>query len=157
MKKIQYSVRPMKNRETGETAYYSALQLTGVVSLKEFADHITSHNSVYSKGTIVGVQTEMADCLRELLLQGYKIDLGGIGTFEPSIGSEGTETRNEFSATQIVRMGVNFAPGDDLQNLRRDAEFEKTSTRKVQAAALKAQNEGKTNANWAEEEENEGE
>ena len=152
MKKIQYSVRPMKNRETGEIRYYSALQLTGVVSIDELAEHITEHNSVYSKGTIVGVLTEMGCCLRELILQGYKVEFGGIGTFEPAIGSEGSETRADFSATQITRMGVNYSPGKDLQNLRRDAEFEKTTSRKAQAAALKAQNAGQESASWGDEE-----
>ena len=150
MKKIQYSVamlaNPM-NAEEGKKAY-AKLQLTGVVSITELAEHITDHNSVYSKGTIVGILTELSVCMRELILQGYKIDLGDIGTFAPSISSTGIEKKEDFSAQNITLMAVNFQAGKAFEQLRRDAEFEKTITRKAQAAALKAETEGATTADW---------
>ena len=144
MKKIQYSVAMMQNpmRPDEEKKAYANLQLTGIVSLNELADHISEHNSVFSKGTIVGIITELSVCMRELILQGYKLDLGDIGTFAPSISSEGAENREKFTASYIKTMGVNFQPGEAFENLRRDAEFEKTTTRKAQAATLAAQMAG---------------
>jgi predicted histone-like DNA-binding protein len=155
MKKIQYSVALMKNpiHEGDPEKAYANIQQTGVVSLDELAEHITEHNSVFSKGTIVGILTELGVCMRELILQGYKVHLGEIGTFAPAITSEGAESKEKFSAQNIKTMGVNYNPGHAFENLRRDAEFEKTSTRKAQAAALKAENEGKTTADWTAEEE----
>ena len=44
-----------------------------------------------------------------------------------------------------------------VDNLRRDAEFEKTTTRKAQAATLAAQIAGHTTADWTPEEEEEEE
>ncbi len=137
---------PMNAEETKKA--YAKLQLTGVVSINELAEHITDHNSVYSKGTIVGILTELSVCMRELILQGYKIDLGDIGTFAPSISSTGIEKKEEFSAQNITMMAVNFQAGKAFEQLRRDAEFEKTITRKAQAAALKAETEGATTADW---------
>ena len=155
MKKIQYSVAMMANPMNAEEAKkaYANLQLTGVVALTELAEHITEHNSVYSKGTIVGVLTELGVCMRELILQGYKIQLGDIGSFSPTVSSEGIEKKEEFTAQNIKSMSVLFSAGTALQNLRRDAEFEKTITRKAQAAALKAETEGSTVADWTPEEE----
>ena len=150
MKKIQYSVAMMANPmrpEDGMIAY-SNLQLTGNIDINELASHITEHNSVFSKGTVVGVLTELSVCMRELILQGYKILLGEIGTFAPAISSDGAKTKDEFSATNIKAMGINFQPGEAFDNLRRDAQFQKTITRKAQAAALAAENEGKTTADW---------
>ena len=150
MKKIQYSVAMMANPmrpEDGKKAYAN-LQLTGNIDINELAAHITEHNSVFSKGTVVGVLTELSVCMRELILQGYKIQLGDIGLFSPSISSEGAESKEKFSASNIKEMTVNYHNGMAFENLRRDAEFEKTSTRKAQAAALKAENEGKTSADW---------
>ena len=150
MKKIQYSVAMMANPmrpEDGKKAYAN-LQLTGNIDINELAAHITEHNSVFSKGTVVGVLTELSVCMRELILQGYKIQLGDIGLFAPSISSEGAESKEKFSASNIKEMSVNYHYGAAFENLRRDAEFEKTSTRKAQAAALKAENEGKTSADW---------
>ena len=153
MKKIQYSVAMMKNIRTGEQKAYANLQLTGIVNISELAAHITEHNSVFSKGTIVGILTELGVCMRELILQGYKIDLGDIGTFAPSISSEGAAQKADFTAQYIKEMGINFLPGKAFDHLRRDAEFEKTTTRKAQAAALAAQTAGEESASWADEEE----
>ena len=159
MKKIQYSVAMMANPMKPEEAKkaYANLQLTGIVDINELAEHITDHNSVFSKGTIVGILTELSVCVRELILQGYKVKLGDIGTFSPSISSQGAKTKDEFSSSNIKEMDVNFQAGIAFDNLRRDAEFERTTTRKAQAAALKAENEGKTTADWTPEPEEEEE
>ena len=159
MKKIQYSVAMMANPMKPEEAKkaYANLQLTGIVDINELANHITEHNSVFSKGTVVGVLTELSVCMRELILQGYKILLGEIGTFAPAISSEGAETKEDFSATNIKTMGINFQPGIAFDNLRRDAQFQKTITRKAAAAALAAENAGATTADWTPQEEEEEE
>ncbi len=150
MKKIQYSVAMLQNNMRPEEPpkAYANLQLTGVVDINEMAEHIAHHNSVFSKGTIVGILTELSVCMRELILQGYKVELCEIGTFAPTIKSEGAESKEKFNASYIKDMGVIFSEGKCFENLRQDAEFEKTSSRKVQAAALKAETEGKTSADW---------
>ena len=157
MKKIQYSTAMMANPMKPEEARkaYANLQLTGVVDINELAEHITEHNSVFSKGTIVGILTELGVCMRELILQGYKVELGDIGSFAPGISSEGAVSLEKFTASNIKDMGVNFNPGRAFDNLRRDAEFEKTSTRKAQAATLAAQMAGQEQADWSEQEEEE--
>ena len=135
MKKIQYSVCLMKNPVKGTTKAYGNLQLTGVVTINELADHMAEHNTVFSRGTIVGVLSDLGGCLRELILQGYKIQLANIGSFEPSISTKGEAKVEDFTAADITDMRVLFQLGTDFDNLLRDAEFEKTSTRAAQAKA----------------------
>ena len=158
MKKIQYSTAMMANPQKPDEAKkaYANIQLTGIVTINELARHIADHNTVFSRGTIVGVLTELSVCMRELILQGYKVQLGDIGTFEPTISSTGAKTKDEFTAQNIKSLTVNFRDGVAFENMRRDAEFELTSTRKAQAAALKAEKEGKTQADWTPEPEEEG-
>ena len=158
MKKIQYSVAMLANplHEDDPKKAYGVLQQTGNIDINELSDHITGHNSVFSRGTIVGVLTEMCDCIRELLLQGYSIELGEIGRFSTSIKCEGADTIEEFSANNIKEVRVNFNVGAALKNLRRDAQFEQTTSRAAQAAALKAAKEGKTSADWTPKEEGSG-
>ena len=62
----------------------------------------------------------------------------------------------DFTSDYITDLVVNFQKGSALQNMRRDAEFEQTTTRAAQAATLAAQKEGSTTANWTPEEEGEG-
>ena len=159
MKKIQYSVSLMGNpgHEDDPKKAYATLQLTGVVRLSELSKHISEHNSVFSQGTIVGILTELSACIRELLLQGYKIDLGDLGTLTPAIKTKGAVDLKSFTAQNITDLRVNFAKGSALLNLRRDAEFEQTTTRAAQAAALEAQKEGQTSADWTPKTDGEGE
>ena len=125
----------MKNPVKGTTKAYGNLQLTGVVTINELADHMAEHNTVFSRGTIVGVLSDLGGCLRELILQGYKIQLANIGSFEPSISTKGEAKVEDFTAADITDMRVLFQLGTDFDNLLRDAEFEKTSTRAAQAKA----------------------
>ena len=159
MKKIQYSVSLMgkPGREEDPKKAYGTIQLTGVVRLSELSKHISEHNSVFSQGTIVGILTELSACIRELLLQGYKIDLGDLGTLTPTIKSKGAGDLKSFTAQNILDLRVNFAKGSALLNLRRDAQFEQTTTRAAQAAALEAQKEGQTSADWTPKTDEEGE
>ena len=135
MKKIQYSVSLLKNPVKGTTKAYGKLQLTGVVNIDELAAHMAEHNTVFSKGTIVGVLSDLGSCMRELILQGYKVKLGNIGSFEPTISTKGQTKVEDFTAQDITDMKVIFELGTDFDNLLRDAEFEKTATRKAQAKA----------------------
>lgn len=147
MKKIQYSVSMMLSNpsdKNSEKVAMPKLQLTGIVGIEELADHITEHNSVFSRGTIVGVLAELGKCVRELILQGYKVKLGTLGSFAPSVRCQGAESLEAFTAQNITSMHAIFSAGTDLQNLRQQAEFEKTSTRRAQAATLAAQLAGET-------------
>ena len=108
---------------------------------------------MFSKGTILGILCELSSCIRELLLQGYKIDLDELGTLTPYVKSRGAVSMKDFTSDNITELVVNFQKGSALQNLRRDAEFEQTTTRVAQRAALEAQKEGGTTADWTPEEE----
>ena len=59
-------------------------------------------------------------------------------------------------ADNITQLNVKIRAGRALQNLRSDAEFERTTTRRAQAAALKAQTEGLTSADWSDDDDGEG-
>ena len=126
------------------------------VSLADLAQHISEHNSVFSKGTTVGILTELSSCIRELLLQGYSIDLGDLGRLTPSITSTGAVSLKDFTADNIQKVNVKFTNGSALLKLREDAEFEQTTSRAAQAAALKAAKDGLTTADWTPQEDGEG-
>ena len=156
MKKVQYSIGMMQNplHEEDPKKAYANLQLTGVVGTRELAQHIIEHGSTFSRGTIEGIISDLGVCVREFILQGYKILLGTIGSLEPEIKSLGALSAKEFTEDNIVDYYVNFRPSEDLQNLRSVVELEQTTTRAAQRAALKAQKEGKTQADWTPQEEN---
>ena len=121
---------------------YARVQINEVISTQKFINHISEHNGVFSKGTVKGVTTDMVSCLREMLVAGNKVEIEGLGTFGISLSSEGAESMEKFTASNIKSVNLVFKPAEELQNLIQDATFTQVSSRRVQAAALKAEKAG---------------
>ena len=143
---------------------YARLQLNGVLDINALADHMSNHNSIYSKGTIVGVITDMCHCIKEAITEGNAVLLGELGRFAPSISSEGTlpgvdaegnpKTAMEmFTEANIKQVNVNYELGAGLDFKREDFDFEYVTSRQAQAAAKKAQKKGQSSADWSDDEE----
>ena len=150
---IKYSLAKQANPQNAEEApkYYAKLQRSRTIDLNELVNHIIEHGSNFSKGTIVGVITDLVVCMKEALSEGNFVLLGDLGRFSTSISSEGTEKADEFTATNIKELKVNFSVGDGLQAMLDKVKFEPTISRKAQKAALKAQKAGETSADWSSE------
>ena len=124
---------------------FAISQYTDVMTIEKFANHITSHGSVYSRADISAILYMAVDCMREMLLEGKKIRLGDLGDFSLQLASKGAETADKFTAQNITQVKVQWEPGKEFKNLIDDAEFNLVASRSAQAAVLKAIREGKTN------------
>ncbi len=116
---------------------YAHAQAKDVLDINKFAEHIVSHGCVYSKGDIVGILTIAVACIKENLLAGNSIELGELGKFYISLGSQGARTFDEFTAQNIKKVSAKWTPSKELKNLRNKAEFERVLTKKDEAEAKK--------------------
>ena len=137
---IDYSVYLLSNPMSPDdpAKAYATNQMREQWNLEKFSKHIADHNGVYSRGTVKGVISDMCECLVEQLLNGNKIKLGELGDFFISLKSEGAASVKEFTADNIKAVNIVFTPGKDFENIVGSAEFNLVTSRKVQAAALKA-------------------
>ena len=138
---IEYSVYMMKSPmkpDEGPKAY-AKNQIREVWNLDKFCKHIASHNSGYSRGLVKAILSDMCDCLVEQLLNGNKVKLGELGVFNLTISSEGAESLEKFSESNIKAVRINFYPGEGFENLLDRAEFKLVASRAAQAAVLKAE------------------
>ena len=72
-------------------------------------EHIMKHGSVYTEDVVVGVITKLKNCIQEMLADGYKVKLDGIGTLYPVLTSEGVTEAKDFNVQEnITRLGVAF-------------------------------------------------
>ena len=149
-KKIQYSVsmRPNPQHEDDPQKAYASIQLTGKYTLDDLAEHMNEHYGTYSKGTFKGIIEDMAVCIRELLLQGYSVQLDNLIPLPPRLRCKGAVSRDEFTTANILAMPVGIRAGRYIKGLRDVAEFEETTTRAIQRATLKAAKAGQTTADW---------
>lgn len=127
--------------ENGVEKAYAKNQVTKLMTFDEFVKHIAEHNGVFTRGTVKGVVSDTCSCLVEMLLNGYKVNFGELGTFGLSITCEPAESLVKFTADNIKEVNILFTPGEDLENLRSRAEFVPVASRAAQAATLKAEKE----------------
>lgn len=149
-KMINYIVYERGNPQdrTQPKKLYAKAQYTDVVDLEEFARHISEHNNVYDEGDIHAVLLKMVKCLRELVLEGKKVDLGVLGTFSAVLTSTGADSAEEFSVRNITSVSLAWDKGKRLDNMLPEATLNQVTTRAIQSAALKAHKAGKGSASW---------
>jgi predicted histone-like DNA-binding protein len=147
---IKYSIamrpNPVKPEEPKKA--YACMQHQRTIPLEELADHIVEHGSPFSRGAIYGIIVDLTTCAAEALAEGNNVDLGKLGCLRTTISSQGAKTIDEFSAANIKSLNVNFDTSEYLTGRLAEASFEVTTSRKAQAAALRAEKEGKTVADW---------
>lgn len=145
---IDYSVtgRPNPQEKSAPYRYYATPQVSETITMTSFCRHISDHNSKYNRADIMAVLTQTVDCLREMLLDGKKIELGDLGSFQIGLNSKGTVTAEDFNpAIHIKSVHVNWSPGAEFKNLQGSAEWNLVANRRAQQLLLKAVTNGETN------------
>ena len=88
---------------------YGKIIYRKTLSLDDMAEHIMKHGSVYTEDVVIGVITKLKTCMQEMLADGYKVKLDGIGTLYPTLTSEGVDNAKDYSPSEnITRVGIAF-------------------------------------------------
>ena len=88
---------------------YGKIIYRKTLSLDDMAEHIMKHGSVYTEDVVIGVITKLKTCMQEMLADGHKVKLDGIGTLYPTLTSEGVEDAKDYSPSEnITRVGIAF-------------------------------------------------
>ena len=111
IKKVEKTVVTGKQGEARQKVKktYGKIIYRGTLSLADMAEHIMKHGTVYTEDVVIGVITKLKTCMQEMLADGYKVKLDGIGTLYPVLTSQGVVDGKDFSAQEnITRLGVSF-------------------------------------------------
>ena len=111
IKKVEKTVTTGKIGEERQKVKktYGKIIYRGTLSLADMAEHIMKHGTVYTEDVVIGVITKLKSCMQEMLADGYKVKLDGIGTLYPTLTSEGVADAKDYSAQEnITRVGIAF-------------------------------------------------
>lgn len=138
---IEYSI--VMNQAPGSTSKkwgaHARSQVRKTMSLNDFADHLAKHKCNYDRADIYAVLAKAVSCMRELVLDGCKVELGDFGSFYATLKSDEADFPNEFTDRNINTVTVNWERGERLRNMRSEATFNRVSTRAMQRAGLEAE------------------
>ena len=111
IKKYERTVTIGKGNEQRQKVQktYGKIIYRGTLNLNDMAEHIMKHGSVYTEDVVIGVITKLKSCIQEMLADGYKVKLDGIGTLYPVLTSEGVADAKDYSAQEnVTRLGISF-------------------------------------------------
>ena len=144
---LNYSVslRPNPLDKDAAPKAYATSQINGELTLKQLSKRVSSQTTV-SRADVVAVLTATVDNLLEALTEGKQVDFGELGKFRLQIASIGTEKLTDFFFRCLHRTlyKIQYVPGEDLKTIFGALEFQPVASRAAQAAALRAEKEGKT-------------
>ena len=87
---ILYVLKKNKNSKSAAFGKYFAYPvIEETVTLDGLAEHMSSHNTPYSKGAITGMLTDMVSCIKELLLEGKNVKIADLAIFSLGIKNNG--------------------------------------------------------------------
>ena len=148
IKKIEKTVTTGKQGEARQKVKktYGKIIYRGTLSLYDMAEHIMKHGSVYTEDVVIGVITKLKTCMQEMLADGYKVKLDGIGTLYPVLTSKGAEDAKDFSASEnITRLGVAFLADQSKKSVYKASAMRQGSTLSTQLySELTGQEDGAT-------------
>lgn len=148
--KINFSIGQSKSvigPNAGNVYYRPYLQITGVKTLDDIADHMSEHNSKYDEGDINAVLRQFIKCVCEMIVNGYKVDLGSLGEFRPSIKVKREDAIENVTSDSITDLVMAWTPGSKTKSLRGKAEFVSMPKRKNLQMLKSAEKTGQTSMN----------
>ena len=111
------------------TKTYGKIIYRGTLGLNDMAEHIMKHGTVYTEDVVIGVITKLKNCIQEMLADGYKVKLDGIGTLYPVTTSSGVADAKDFNAQEnITRVGVAFLADQSKKSLYKASAMKQGTT-----------------------------
>ena len=101
---VRYILQQIK--VTSSKAYgkwYAKNVVEETIDLDGLSEHMSHHNSPYSKGVIKGLLTDMIQCIKELLLQGMNVKIDDLAIFSLGIKNKlAAATEEDFTVSKNI-------------------------------------------------------
>lgn len=108
----------------GRKRWYAAIASDGEVTIDDLVKQIEKFSAL-SEADIRGVIIALENVIQDQLVNGKIIRLDKLGSFYPSLSSEGVEKDVDFTVANIKGAKVNYRPGKRISDSLSTASFKK--------------------------------
>ena len=108
----------------GTKKWYATIATDGEVTVDDLTKKIEKFSAL-SEADIRGVIIALENVIQDELTNGKIIRLDKLGSFYPSLSSEGVEKPKDFTVANIKNAKVNYRPGKRISNALSTATFKK--------------------------------
>ena len=128
---VKYNVIERKNllKPTEAPKFYASAKADGEVSFKALAKEIAGAGSTVSDTDVLAVLNDLTKALVKYLAEGKIVRFGDFGSFQVSVSSNGAETAEKFTASNITGNKIQFRPGVDLKAMLATVKYEEMKTK----------------------------
>ncbi len=95
-----------KNKVAGNENYgkvYARVDTNDPMTLEGLAQHMSEHNTTFSKGVMVGFLTDMVKCIKEQVLNGISVKLDNLCIFTPSVNCKPATSAEDFDINENIK------------------------------------------------------
>ena len=110
----KYKNNNSKNNGYGKT--YGRLVHQDTMNTSDLCRHMMKHGTIFTSDVVKGVVEKFINCFEELLMEGNKIKLDGLGTFYLTATTEGVDDETKFSANNVKAIHVRFLPDQSKES-----------------------------------------
>jgi DNA-binding protein, histone-like, putative len=110
----------------GRKKWYANIAIDGELIIDDLVKQIEKFSAL-SEADIRGVIIALENVIQDQLANGKIIRLDKLGSFYPSLTSEGVDKEGEFTTANIRGVKVNYRPGKRISNALSVATFKKKS------------------------------
>lgn len=112
---IEWQALPTQNGDDDKfPQLYPRMTDNGVADFLFLCERIANQGP-YTKGTVIGVVSNLVDVVAELLREGKTVDLEELGTFKLSISTDAVVTPDmPYHKRKVKVRGINFQPHKEL-------------------------------------------
>lgn len=110
----------------GQKKWYAAVANDGELSIDDLVKQIEKFSAL-SEADIRGVIIALENVIQDGLSNSKIIRLDKLGSFYPSLSSEGVARAEDFTSAHIKQAKVNYRPGKRIVNALLTATFKKKS------------------------------
>ena len=96
-----------KDAQEDSKKYYGSVSSTGTLTLDQICNNIAAYSTA-SPGDVKLVIDGLVFTATDALLRGEVVQLGELGNFQLKVSSKGTDTAEEFNASQFTRPHIIF-------------------------------------------------
>jgi len=108
----------------GIKKWYASVANDGELTVDDLTKQIEKFSAL-SEADIRGVIIALENVIQDSLANGKIIRLDKLGSFYPSLSSNGAATEEEFDTSLIKGAKVNYRPGKRISNALKTAAFKK--------------------------------
>jgi len=111
---------------TAPRKFYAVAKSTGEETTRQFANEISKRTNL-STAEVFAALEAFLDLIPERISEGKIVRLGELGNFSISISSDGSEREEDFNATLIKGINLNFHPGKLVQKVLDTVDYAKVA------------------------------